>query len=80
MLVWDTTHTNGVSIIIKAEDAGMRFHIVNPGIGVKGYKRNHVPLVKEPVGGIVIHGTICNKVFEGDVRIEFPDFIQGKDS
>jgi hypothetical protein len=25
-------------------------------------------------------GTICNKVFEGDIRIEFPDFIQGKDS
>ncbi len=56
----------------------MRLDIVDPGIGVQGDEGNHSPLVKEPVDGIVIHGAICKKVFEGDGRKELSDFVQGK--
>jgi hypothetical protein len=66
MLVRYTANTNGISIIIKAEDTRMRFDIVNSSIGIQGDKRDHAPLVKESVSGIVVHGAVSKKVFEGD--------------
>jgi hypothetical protein len=51
MLVRDTTYANGVSIIIKAKNTRVRFGIVDPGVGIQGDERNHVPHL-ENVGGM----------------------------
>lgn len=80
VLVWDTSHTNRISIIIKAQNTWMRFYVIHSGIGIQGYEGNHVPLAEKPVSRIIIHSTICKKVFKGDGWIELPDFIECKNS
>ena len=79
MLIRNSPHADRIPFIIKAQYTGMRCQIVLSGIGIQRYIGNHLPLVEQPVGCVVIHGSVRKIVFKHEIRIELSDFRQSED-